>query len=115
MHIIDMQRIRDGLPKHARVVLKKRIMGDKSVVFIQCNIGGPTLCEMYPLTFEQDFDMIKDWQRDIVGEALSEFYTEETGSWWYIYLKRIPIDFINLTDDDVKGYSGYTVEQLRSK
>lgn len=116
MVTIDMQRIRDTLPKHGTATLYKRVINGKSVCYIECWIKRPSLSEMYPLTYEKDYEMIIDWQRDIIGkEALREFYTEQTGHEWKIYLKRVPMEFINTTDADIKGYSGFTVEQLTSK
>lgn len=112
MTTIDMQRIRETLPKHGTATLNKKIIDGKTVCFIECWIKNPSLCEMYPTTFEKDFDMIKQWQREIVGEAVSEFFTEQTGHNWFIYLKRVPVEFINTTDEDIKAYSGFTVEQL---
>lgn len=106
-----MQRIRETLPKHGKATLGK----EKSVCFIYCTVEAPSLGDMYPTTFESDFQMIKDWQRQIVGEALSEFYTVTEGSRWYIYLKRIPLEFVNTTDEDIKAYSGFTVDQLKGK
>lgn len=111
--VIDMARIRATLPSHGTAVLHKKIAGGKTILYIECWISQPSLSEMNPCTFEQDFDMIKQWQREILSEALSEFYTEQTGHEWKIYLNRIPIQFINASDDDVKAFSGYSVEQLK--
>lgn len=110
-----MQRIRETLPKHGTATLHKKVIGGKSTVYIECWIKHPSLSEMYPMTYENDFEMIKQWQREIIGEALSEFFTEQTGHEWKIYLKRIPMDFTNTTDEDIKSYSGFTVEQLTKK
>lgn len=115
MKTIDMKRIRETLPKHGTAVLHKKVIGGKTTCYIECWIKWPSLSEMYPLTFEKDFDMILQWQREIVGEALSEFFTEQTGHEWKIYLKRIPMEFENLTDEDIKAYSGFTVQQLTGK
>jgi len=111
MQKIDMHRIRETLPKNGKAVLGKK----DSVCFIYCTIERPSLCEVHPETWENDYQMIKDWQRQIVGEALSEFYTLTEGSRWYIYLKRVPMEFINTTDEDIKSYSGFTAEQLKNK
>jgi hypothetical protein len=102
---IDMQRIRETLPKHGTATLHKKLIQGKTVCYIECWIKHPSLSEMYPYTYEKDFEMIKDWQRQIVGEALSEFYTEQTGHEWKIYLKRVPIEFTNTTDEDIKNYA----------
>jgi len=107
---IDMQRIRETLPKHGTAKLYKKIIKDKSVCFIECWIKNPSLSEMFPMTCEKDYEMILDWQRQIVGNALSEFYTEQTGHEWKIYLKRVPMEFINATDEDLKNYSGIDIK-----
>ncbi len=99
---IDLQRIREALPKHATVTIKK----DKSIRLI-CLVP-------YPRLSEQDFEMVKDWQREIIGkENISEFFTEETGHHWIIYLKRIPMELINLEDGDVNSYAGMDLESLK--
>jgi hypothetical protein len=115
MKIIDMQRIRETLPKHGTARLFKNTIHNKTVCYIECWIKNPSLSEMYPMTFEKDYDMILQWQREIVGESLSEFFTEQTGHEWRIYFKRIPLEFINLTDDDLVSYTGFTKEQLTAK
>lgn len=115
MTTIDIQKIRETLPKHGTARLFKTVIHGKSVVYIECWIKHPSLSEMYPLTYEKDFEMIKQWQKEIAGEALSEIFTEQTGHEWRIYFKRVPLEFINLTDDDLVSYTGYTREQLTAK
>lgn len=115
MITIDLKRIRETLPKHGTARLFKSVIHGKTTCYIECWIKNPCLSEMHPLTFEQDFEMIKQWQKEIVGEALSEIFTEQTGHEWRIYFKRIPLEFINLTDDDLVSYTGYTKEQLTAK
>jgi|ERR1044072_335850 hypothetical protein len=115
MKIIDLQRIRETLPKHGTARLYKKEIDGKTICYIECWIKHPSLCEMYPISFEKDFEMIKDWQKDIVGDALSEIFTEQTGHEWRIYFKRVPLEFINLTDDDLVSYTGFTKEQLTAK
>jgi len=112
MITIDLQRIRDTIPKHGTATLFKKEIGGKTTCYIECWIKHPSLCEMHPTSFEKDYDMILQWQREIVGDALSEFFTEQTGHEWRIYLKRVPMEFLNLTDDDIKNYSGFAVDQL---
>lgn len=98
MTTIDLNRIREGLPKHAKVSLEKH---DNSPC-IKCKVQFPSLSE-------EDFEMCKQWQRDILGEVISEFYTETTGSLWYVYLKRIPLEFVNVTDGDMNSFVGMEV------
>lgn len=94
MITINLKRIKDTLPKHGTVELKWQPHENGRIPFIECKIIAPSLCNMYPMTFEQDFEQIKQWQREIIGkENISEFYTETTGSHWLVYLKRQPIEF----------------------
>jgi len=109
---IDLQRIRETLPKHGTAVLFKKLINGKTICYIECWIKNPSLSEMNPIGYEKDFQMIKDWQRQIVGEALSEFYTEQTGHEWKIYLKRVPMEFLNATDEDLNNYSGFDIKGM---
>ena len=89
MTIIDLKRIREGLPART-VVTVTRYDGKhygKGVRCIECMIPGKPISE-------EDFETCKKWQRDIVGDALKEFYAEETGRHWFVYLKE-PFEFIN--------------------
>ncbi len=97
---IDMQKLRDTLPKNGKATLHKK----DSVCHIKCDISWPNLNERSSMTFEEDFEMIINWQRQIVGAALSKFYIETTGQFWTIYLKRVPMEFVNATDEDIKTY-----------
>jgi hypothetical protein len=115
MKQIDLQRIRETLPKHGTAILYKKEIGGKTTCYVECWIKFPSLPEMNPMTFEEDFEMIKQWQKEIVGDALSEIFTEQTGHEWRIYFKRVPMEFVNLTDEDIKNYSGFSVEQLTQK
>lgn len=113
MVTIDMQRIREALPKRAIVNLKKKNTSKGTVVFIECIVRWPGLYERGTREEEQTIEQVFEWQREIIGrENISEFFTEETGSHWFVYLKRIPITFINTTDEDIKNYSGYAVSEL---
>lgn len=101
-HIIDMDRIRKALPKHAIVILRKK----ESVIFLECFVRWPFLSE-------NDFEMCKQWQREIIGqEYISEFYTETIGTYWLVYLKRVPLEFINTTDTDINTYTGLHISEL---
>lgn len=102
MHTIDLKRIREALPDHALVILSVK----NSVVFFDCYVRFPSLSD-------EDFEMCKKWQREIIGkEYISEFYTEETGNHWLVYLKRVPLEFINTTDTDINTYTGMNVTEL---
>jgi hypothetical protein len=111
---IDMQKLRDTLPKNGIVTLKHNTTPPTSI-YIVCNISWPNLSERFPLTWEKDFQQIKDWQRQIIGDALSEFYTKTEGQLWIIYLKRVPISLENCSDEDIRTYSGFTIQQLIGK
>jgi len=111
--IIDMQRIRDALPKRAVVKLRWKQNKDNRSLFIECIVRFPGLYSKGSSEESEQLEQVLKWQREIIpAEAVSEFYTEETGSHWLIYLKRIPLEFINLSDDDIKSYTGYSVSQL---
>ncbi len=88
METIDLNRIRESLPQRAEVELRKQSSVGGSIPYIRIFVPEPSLSE-------EDFEMVKNWQRDIIGsENLSEFYTEETGRLWLIYLKRKPLEFV---------------------
>jgi len=94
---IDMKRIREALPKNAKVKVIKVKGG--SLAF-DCRVTFPSLSE-------RDFEMCKDWQRQIIGsENISEFYTEETGLHWFVYLERLPITLQNASDEDMNMFIG---------
>lgn len=100
MEKIDMQRLRDALPKHAVIILRK----DKSPwPWLDCYVRFPSLSET-------DFEMCKVWQCEIIGkENISEFFTEETGNHWKVYLKREQFEFVNTTDTDIRTFSGLDI------
>lgn len=110
--VIDMQRLRDALPERAIINLKHKST-PKSYVYIECIVRWPSLYDKGTKEEERIVEEVFQWQREIIGaENISEFYTEETGSHWFIYLKRVPLEFINTTDGDIKSYSGFSVEEL---
>lgn len=112
--VIDMQRLRDALPKRAVVNLKWKQNKENRSLFIECIVRWPGLYDKGTKEEEQHLEQVLQWQRDIIPkEAVSEFYTEETGSHWLIYLKRVPLTFVNASDEDVKSYTGYSVTQLK--
>ncbi len=114
--VIDMQRLRDALPKHAVVKLRWKQNKENRSLFIECIVRWPGLYEKGTKEEEALVDEVLKWQREIIpAEAISEFYTEETGSHWLIYLKRAPLTFVNASDEDIKSYSGYSVQELTRK
>ena len=93
---IDLNRIRQRLPNRAEVTLIK--YKGKSPALI---------CKVSPPLSEEDFEMCKEWQREIIGkENISEFYTEETGHFWYVFLKRIPMELEGVSDNDINSFTG---------
>ena len=59
--------------------------------------------------------MIYQWQEDIIGkENISEFYSEDTGRLWYIYLKRVPMEFINLENKDLDTFTGLDIQTIKN-
>jgi hypothetical protein len=92
---IDLQKIRDTLPSNSVVKILKREVNGESFPYIECQIE-PSLYHRHPIEAEKDFNMIKEWQRQIVGEALSEFYTYTECGRWAIYLKPVTLMIINI-------------------
>lgn len=104
MKTIDLNRIREALPKRAKVTLGKT---EKGTPFIECKVFFPSLYEKGTKEEQEDLDRVLEWQRDIIGDKnIMEFYTESTGAHWYIYLKRKPYNFINLENEDVNTFTG---------
>ena len=103
MITIDLDRIREALPKRAKVKLGKTKKGSP---YIECIVRFPSLYEKGTKEEEQDVERVFEWQREIIGrENISEFYTEETGSHWFVYLKRVPMKFMNVEDDDINSFA----------
>ena len=103
MVTIDLDRIREALPKRAKVKLVKTKKGSP---YIECIVRFPSLYEKGTKEEEQDVKRVFQWQREIIGkENISEFYTEETGSHWFVYLKRVPMEFVNVEDEDINSFT----------
>jgi len=116
MITIDMQRLRDALPKRAIVSLRWKQNKENKSLFIECIVRWPGLYDKGSKEEQEQLNQVLNWQREIIPkEAIREFYTEETGSHWIIYLNRVPMEFVNASDEDIKSYTGYSVEQLTSK
>lgn len=89
---IDFKRVKDALPKRAIVNISETPKGNS---FIECIVRWPGLYEKGTKAEQNTVDEVFKWQREIIGsENISEFYTEETGSHWYIYLNK-KVEFIN--------------------
>jgi len=99
MKTIDLNRIRKALPDRAEVSLVK-YNGS------QIGKGSPAIRVVcYPSLSEKDFELCKQWQREIIGEDnILEFYTETTGGEWFVFLKRVPMEFKNAKDEDVNSF-----------
>lgn len=107
MITIDLQRIRETLPKRAEVTLGKTKSGSP---FILCRVQFPSICPTRSKEEDEELAMIYQWQEDIIGkENISEFYSEDTGRLWYIYLKRVPMEFINLENKDLDTFTGLDI------
>lgn len=92
--IIDLDRIREALPNRATVTLGKK----DSTPFLEITVT--------PSLTEEDFEMCKNWQREIIGkENIAEFYTEESGHHWFVYLQRVPMEFIGVSDDNINSFT----------
>lgn len=100
MKKINLDKIRGMLPERAIVRLTKYY----NAPAIQCMVPSPYLSEV-------DFDRVKSEQRQGIGaENISEFFTDETGHNWLIFLKRHPFEFEGLEDADVKSFTGGAVD-----
>lgn len=105
MKTINLDKIREALPNRASVSLRKTKQPNASP-YLEIVVS--------PRVSDEDFEMCKDWQRQIIGsENISEFYTEETGSHWLIYLKRIPITFEGTSDENIKSFTGVDVTKIK--
>lgn len=91
MKTIDLNRMRKALPDRAVLTVHKK----NGVLYFRVKVT--------PELSEQDFTMVKQFHREILGKLLREFYTEETGHDWFIYLKKEPIELVNMTDEDVNS------------
>lgn len=113
---IDMKKLRETLPENGKVKLRWKQNRDNRSLFIECIVRFPSLYNQGTKQEEENLERVLQEQKNIVPkEARSEFYTEETGNHWLIYLKRVPIEFINASDEDIKSYTGYSVQQLTTK
>ena len=95
MITIDLDRIRTALPNRATLTPGKT---KQSTPYLEVCVN--------PSLSESDFEMCKNWQREIIGkENIMEFYTEETGHHWFVYLKRVPMEFIGASDENVNSFT----------
>jgi len=102
MITIDLNRIREALPNRAKVSLGKT---EKGTPYIEC-VVRPSLYEKGTKDEESDIEQVFNWQREIIGkDNIMEFYTEETGSHWYIYLNRKPMEFVNVENEDINSFT----------
>lgn len=101
--IIDLKRIRETLPKRAKVTLGKT---SKGYPYIECRVEFPSLCPKGTKEEDEELAMVYQWQEDIIGkENIFEFYSEDTGRLWYIYLRRVPMEFINIENEDINTFT----------
>lgn len=103
MITIDLNRIKTALPDRAKVTIGKTKKGSP---FIECIVRFPSLDDKGTNEGERIIQEVFNWQREIIGrENISEFYTEETGSHWFVYLKKQPLEFLNTTDEDINNWT----------
>ena len=97
---MNLDRIKKALPDRAKVTLKKT---KQLIPYLDIKIN--------PSLSEKDFEMCKDWQREIIGkENISEFYTEETGHHWKVFLKRTPEDSFEEVVQELIKWRGFNNE-----
>lgn len=78
-----LARLKQALPKHADVRITNYNGSEigKGHPCVEVKCYNPELSD-------SDFEICKQFMRDILGERLMEFYTEETGCHWFAYLKN---------------------------
>ena len=105
---IDMLKIRQTVPETGKVILTQYNGSSRT--------GHPCIEFFIPGKgfSDTEFEGSKSKQRDILGNAFLEFYTEESGRRWFAYLKRIPIEFINTTDDDLISFHSGNPEAVKA-
>jgi hypothetical protein len=60
---------------------------------------------LFPSYSESEFETVKDAIRDILGDLITEFYTEETGHLWKVYIKGYPSEMqMFLLKQDLKCF-----------
>ena len=75
--LIFLNSIKKTLPPKGKAILK---MSTQGALYIECKVR--------PSLSEKDFTKCLNMQEKVIGKKnISEFYTEETGSHWLIYLK----------------------------
>lgn len=82
---IEIKRIRESMPNGSTVTSGRK----NGSIYFECKTEKPVS--------DDDFEMIKQWQREILGaDNISEFYTEEQGKHWFVFLKSInvPVEVI---------------------
>lgn len=105
MKTIDLQRIREALPKHANVTLHKT---EISTPYIRIEVSNPSLYNSGTKQEDEDIRMIQGWLDEIIGEEnIMEVYQVSTGTPWIYYLNRNPYEFVNLTDGDVNSFNHF--------
>lgn len=88
MQVIDLDKITETMQQVSGTALLTKYYNSLA---IKC-VAHPTPNQAED---EKLFAQIKARQKEIIGDAFEEFYTETTMSEWYIYLKRTPISFIS--------------------
>lgn len=93
MKTVDLDLIRQTLPSHATVRLVEKTA--RHARHIECKVQRPSLYVKGSKAEDAIIKSIMDRQRKIIGAVnVFEFFTEETGSHWKIYVKDT-VDFIN--------------------
>lgn len=95
--VIDMNRLRDAIPKRAILILTKKDADKKRVPVLECKVN-------FPFLDDEEFEMVKQWQRDIIGnDNIIDIFIEEAGQHWNVYM-RAGVQFINMSDSDRDTY-----------
>lgn len=78
---VNIDNLKNVLPERATIKIVKKY----GTLAIECFVPSPSL-------EENEFDTCLESIRGVIGKNnISEFYTEETGRHWYIFLKQTPL------------------------
>jgi hypothetical protein len=77
---ISIPELRKILPQHAKVTFQRK-KGQTGKFYLEICV------EINPAISEKEHDALNEKIEALYGEDLIEIYTEETGHWFYIYVR----------------------------
>jgi hypothetical protein len=91
---IDMQKLRDALPKRATLTIHRSDKNTKTNLTLDISIPLPALDE-------DEYEMVRGWHTDIIKERyITGFFVSEKGKKWHIELVPGDYEFYNTTETD---------------